>query len=129
MSSRGSRILSADGLQSERTALAWTRTSLAVLANGALLMMKDIHTGSDPPRMVAAGCAVVLALSTYLIGIRRQRTLARRPLPQRIAASTVGVAPSASRFRAAPMRAWRVRSFWWRRPVCTYEMDMLTMGL
>lgn len=84
MSSRGSRILSADGLQSERTALAWTRTSLAVLANGALLMMKDIHTGSDPPRMVAAGCAVVLALSTYLIGIRRQRTLARRPLPQRI---------------------------------------------
>jgi uncharacterized membrane protein YidH (DUF202 family) len=74
----------ADGLQPERTALAWTRTSLAVLANGALLMMKDFHTFGDPFRLVAAGCAVVLALSTYLIGVRRQRTLARRPLPRRI---------------------------------------------
>lgn len=84
MSSLGSRTHSAGGLQSERTALAWTRTSLAVLANGALLMMKDFHAGSDPPQVVAAGCAVILAIFTYLIGIRRQRTLARRPLPRRI---------------------------------------------
>jgi hypothetical protein len=33
---------------------------------------------------VAAGVAAVLALSTYLIGLRRQRILARQPLPDRI---------------------------------------------
>jgi hypothetical protein len=33
---------------------------------------------------VAAAFAALLALSTYLIAARRQRTLAKRPLPTRI---------------------------------------------
>ena len=72
------------GLQAERTALAWSRTSLGILANGALLTVRDFHTYTDAFRFVAAGLAVAFALSAYLIGVGRQRTLARRPLPQRI---------------------------------------------
>lgn len=61
--------------------MAWTRTSLAVLANGALLLVRDTHSALH---LVAAGIAAVLAASTYLIGLRRQRILARQPLPGRI---------------------------------------------
>jgi hypothetical protein len=35
-------------------------------------------------RLLAVGLAVTIALSTYVIGIRRQRMLGRRPLPQSI---------------------------------------------
>jgi hypothetical protein len=64
--------------------LAWTRTSLAVLANGAILLLRDTHTGAGRLHFVAAGVAAVLALATYLVGVRRQRLLSRRPLPDRI---------------------------------------------
>jgi uncharacterized membrane protein YidH (DUF202 family) len=80
----------ATGLQPERTALAWTRTSFAVLANGALLMVRNLHgengfhDDNGLFRLFAVGLAISLAFSTYLIGVRRQRILARRPLPQRI---------------------------------------------
>jgi uncharacterized membrane protein YidH (DUF202 family) len=69
------------GTQPERTSLAWTRTSLAVLANGVLLLFGQTHSALQ---FVAAGVAAMLALSTYLIGLRRQRILARQPLPDRI---------------------------------------------
>jgi len=72
------------GLAAERTALAWTRTLLAVLANGALLMARSNHGYHGSIRLFAVGLAVTLALITCLIGRRRQRTLAHRPLPQRI---------------------------------------------
>jgi uncharacterized membrane protein YidH (DUF202 family) len=72
------------GLAAERTALAWTRTLLAVLANGALLMARSFHAYNGSVRLFADGLAVTLALITCLIGRRRQRTLAHRPLPQRI---------------------------------------------
>jgi uncharacterized membrane protein YidH (DUF202 family) len=72
------------GLQAERTTLAWTRTSLAVLANGALLLLRDFHGDAGALGLVATCLALVLALSTYLIGVGRHRTLARRPLPARI---------------------------------------------
>jgi uncharacterized membrane protein YidH (DUF202 family) len=62
--------------------LAWTRTSLGVLANGLLLLLKDPYR--DSLRPVAAGFAALLALSTYLIAARRQRTLAKHPLPHHI---------------------------------------------
>jgi uncharacterized membrane protein YidH (DUF202 family) len=71
-------------LAAERTALAWTRTVLAVLANGALLMVRSIHGYNGSIRLFAVGVAVTLALSSCLVGRRRQRKLAHHPLPQRI---------------------------------------------
>src|SRR6185312_6093876 len=73
------------GLQAERTALAWSRTSLAVLANGVLLILKDPHH-YDRPAVVAAALAGIVAVAVYVVGLRRQRILARRPLPDRVAA-------------------------------------------
>jgi uncharacterized membrane protein YidH (DUF202 family) len=67
--------------QPERTSLAWTRTSLAVLANGFLLSLKDTRSGMH---IAAAAAAALLALATYLIGVRRQKLLARRPLPDKV---------------------------------------------
>lgn len=72
------------GLQAERTTLAWTRTSFAVLGNGVLLVLKQLphYHGSGP--LILAGIAAVVALVAYLIGLQRQRTLERRPLPREI---------------------------------------------
>jgi uncharacterized membrane protein YidH (DUF202 family) len=77
-------VTSSRQTQPERTTLAWTRTSLAVLANGAVLLIQRTHGEPGTLQLVAAGVATVLALTTYLIGVRRQRILARRPLPDRI---------------------------------------------
>jgi uncharacterized membrane protein YidH (DUF202 family) len=76
--------LTQPGLQAERTSLAWTRTSFAVLANGALLMVRDIRHHSVGLGLAWAAVAVVIAAVTYLIGVRRQGVLARRPLPPSI---------------------------------------------
>jgi uncharacterized membrane protein YidH (DUF202 family) len=76
--------LTLPGLQAQRTSLAWTRTSFAVLANGALLMVRDIRHHSAGIGLASAAIAVVLAAVTFLIGVRRQRTLAKSPLPQSI---------------------------------------------
>ncbi|HEY9415843.1 MAG TPA: DUF202 domain-containing protein [Pseudonocardia sp.] len=75
-----------DGLQAERTALAWSRTSFGVLGNGVLLLLRDLHHDSGPMGLAPAGLAVVVALLTYLIGRRRQRLLRSRPLPRLIGA-------------------------------------------
>jgi hypothetical protein len=64
--------------------LAWTRTSLAVLGNGVILLIRDTHGMPSAAQLAAAGVAAALALSTYLIGARRQRILAKHPLPDRI---------------------------------------------
>jgi uncharacterized membrane protein YidH (DUF202 family) len=85
-----------EGLQAERTALAWSRTSLAFLVNGALLMLRNPRHFEAPLSGIAAGLAGIIAVAVYLVGVRRQRTLARRPLPARITANAelqlVGVA-------------------------------------
>ena len=70
----------------ERTTLAWTRTSFAFLANGALLAIKDLHGSARPVERVLALSAALVALGTYVIALRRQRTLAQRPMPARITA-------------------------------------------
>ena len=74
------------GLQAERTALAWTRTSFAVLGNGVLFVLKQVPHYRDPSPLIMAGIAAFVALIAYLIGLRRQRTLTRRPLPHKITA-------------------------------------------
>jgi hypothetical protein len=47
-------------------------------------MLKNLGSHIGPLRLCAVGLAVTIALLVYLIGIRRQRTLCRRPLPQRV---------------------------------------------
>lgn len=84
------------GLQAQRTSLAWTRTSLAVLANGALLMLHDIAHHRVGFGLAAAGVAAAVAALTYLIGVRRQRILARQPLPVAITARVEVVAVTAA---------------------------------
>jgi hypothetical protein len=74
----------AGGLQAERTTLAWTRTSFAFLANGALLTLKDLNSYTGLAGPIPAGLAAGVALCTYLIAMQRQRTLGHRPLPARI---------------------------------------------
>jgi uncharacterized membrane protein YidH (DUF202 family) len=68
----------------DRTTLAWTRTSFAFLANGALLMIKNLHGHSGPTAFIPAMLAAAVALGTYVIALRRQRTLEQHPLPARI---------------------------------------------
>jgi uncharacterized membrane protein YidH (DUF202 family) len=81
VSSLGARRPRGDGLQPERTALAWTRTSFGVLGNGALLLLRDVGHTAGPAQWCAAGVAVVIAVVTYHVGQRRQHLLSRRPLP------------------------------------------------
>ncbi|MGO8768833.1 MAG: DUF202 domain-containing protein [Mycobacterium sp.] len=73
-----------NGDPADRTALAWTRTSFAFLANGALLMIKNLHGAVGPGAFLPAVLAAAVALSTYVIALRRQRTLQQEPLPARV---------------------------------------------
>ena len=72
------------GSQADRTTLAWTRTSFAFLGNGALLTIRNLHGPVGPTGLIPAVLAGALALGTFLIAVRRQRTLQQRPLPERI---------------------------------------------
>ena len=75
-----------NGLQAERTVLAWNRTSFAFLANGVLLMLKDFHGDKGLSGLVLPGLAGAVALCMSVIALQRQRTLGHRPLPTRITA-------------------------------------------
>ena len=67
------------GLQAERTALAWTRTSLAIAASGVLVLMRDGATdlSRDPARMLVVTAAAVLAAGVFAMGTYRRRQLRR----------------------------------------------------
>ncbi|KWX68187.1 DUF202 domain-containing protein [Mycobacterium sp. NAZ190054] len=70
------------GLQPERTDLAWTRTSLAVLVAGGLLVAKDrdLAALAERPARVVVGIAAALVTGVVLlIGVRRRRTLTAGP--------------------------------------------------
>lgn len=72
------------GLQPQRSALAWSRTSLAVLANAVLILQRDFH---DVAVLVPGLLALAIAVATAGIGWQRRAVLRRRPLPARLAAS------------------------------------------
>ncbi len=74
------------GLQAQRTDLSWTRSSLAFLANGALLLA---HSEISQPSLLhhaTTAIAFLLALFAALIAYHRRKVLSRRPLPTDLAA-------------------------------------------
>lgn len=62
------------GLQSERTALAWNRTGLAVLVN-ALLALRTGWVHHETPITVLAFALMVAAVAAVLYGAWRRRHL------------------------------------------------------
>jgi uncharacterized membrane protein YidH (DUF202 family) len=64
----------------DRTALAWTRTSFAFLANGALLTIKNLHGPLRATEVIPALLAAAVAVGTYLVALQRQRTLQQDPI-------------------------------------------------
>jgi membrane protein implicated in regulation of membrane protease activity len=79
--------MSTAGLQPERTSLAWTRTSLAVLLNGALLFAKDVDAYGGWRWTAGVLTSATIAVLLLWIGRRRQRAL-RGPTTQAGAART-----------------------------------------
>lgn len=69
--------MTAPGLQRERTSLAWSRTSLSLVANGGLLLIRNPLGGLTGPLL--AGVALLLALATALVARRRVHVLIRAP--------------------------------------------------
>lgn len=61
------------GLARERTALSWSRTSLAVIVNGVLVLVR--HENAFPLLVAAglAGLSLVLAVLTLVHAARRHR--------------------------------------------------------
>jgi uncharacterized membrane protein YidH (DUF202 family) len=74
------------GLQAERTGLAWSRTSLGVAANAALLAVRELHEAELDLSVVPAALAVVVAVAVAVYGRRRTRRLRHAPLPVPLAA-------------------------------------------
>jgi uncharacterized membrane protein YidH (DUF202 family) len=75
------------GLQAERTGLAWSRTSLAVGANAALLAVRELGHAGPSLALVPAAMALLVSLATAAYGVHRTRVLRNAPLPRPLAAT------------------------------------------
>ena len=69
------------GVQAERTGLAWSRTSLGVAANAALLAVREIGHAGTPLAFVPAVLGLLIAAATAVYGRRRTAHLRHSPLP------------------------------------------------
>ena len=69
------------GLQPERTALAWRRTALAMLVNGALLARSSVKADSAVLFIVSIAL-VAASLSTFGIAAWRRSELLREHAPR-----------------------------------------------
>jgi hypothetical protein len=86
----GARISELPGLQAERTLLSWDRTALGLLANGALLMLRDVQP-LGPARLGPAGAALLLAVLCALAGRRRAKRIGRPTAPPTLEVVMLGV--------------------------------------
>jgi uncharacterized membrane protein YidH (DUF202 family) len=69
------------GLQSERTALAWSRTALALAANAALTIRSGLTNQAPPVLFLGAVLLVAAAMLVPLSGWRRKQLLkAQKPI-------------------------------------------------
>ncbi len=73
------------GLQAERTGLAWSRTSLAVAANAALLAIRELEHAGPSLALVPALMALLVSVATAAYGVHRTRVLRHAPLPRPLA--------------------------------------------
>lgn len=67
------------GLQAQRTALAWSRTGLAMIVNALLVLRLGVSAADRPVEFLGIG---LLAISggLLLIGEARRRKLAKTPV-------------------------------------------------
>ena len=80
------------GLQPERTAMSWTRTSVALAANGLLVGSRDLISGADHwslPLAVVTAITLGAAAAVFLIGRARSRRLTRHRVAGRLTEPTV----------------------------------------
>ena len=67
-------------MQAERTALAWTRTALAIAASGVLVLLRDGSVaGLDRVRVSVVSTVIARAAVVYGLGALRRRQLLARP--------------------------------------------------
>lgn len=79
------RAVRDEGLQAERTALAWNRTGMAVLVNGILVLRAGLLHESRPLSALAV-IILLAAASTIGYGARRKAQLAAATRPPSIGA-------------------------------------------
>jgi uncharacterized membrane protein YidH (DUF202 family) len=69
------------GLQPERTALAWTRTAFAILANALISLRAGFISGSVPLLALAVALFLGAAYTFRFAGLRRRVLLQREAVP------------------------------------------------